>query len=77
LGNVGAADHDGKAEMVNVLEDDSFVPISANRQPQWWNLYNWPAWWQHFNGVGRISWNFKLKPGESLDLGYAWHYYRQ
>lgn len=77
LGNVGEADHDGKAEMVNVLEDDSFVPISTDRHPQWWNGYNWPAWWQHFNGVGRIAWSIKLKPGESVDLKYAWHYYRQ
>jgi hypothetical protein len=77
LGNVGEADHDGKAEMVNVLEDDSFVPISTGRHPQWWNWYNWPAWWQHFNGIGRIAWTIKLKPGESSDLGYVWHYYRQ
>jgi hypothetical protein len=76
LGNVGEVDHDGKAEMVNVLEDDSFVPISSDRHPHWWNWYNWPTWWQHFNGVGRITWNLKLKPGESADLGYAWHYYR-
>ena len=77
LGNVGEADHEGKAEMVNVLEDDSFMPTAGGRQPQWWSWYNWPAWWQHFNGVGRITWNLKLKPGESVDLAYTWHYYRR
>jgi hypothetical protein len=80
LGNVGEADHDGKAEMINVLEDDSFVPVSISHHSQWGNWYNWtawPAWWQHFNGIGRIGWSIKLKPGESVDLKYAWHYYRQ
>ncbi len=80
LGNVGEADHDGKAEMINVLEDDSFVPVSISHHSQWGNWYNWtawPAWWQHFNGIGRIVWSIKLKPGETVDLKYAWHYYRQ
>jgi hypothetical protein len=33
----------------------------------------WPYWWHHFNGMGRISWKVALKPGETVDLGYAWH----
>jgi hypothetical protein len=72
LGNVNEADHQGKTEMVNVLEDTSFAPASA----PWLSGYNWPVWWQHFNGVGRITWNLKLDPGASVDLGYTWHYFR-
>lgn len=77
MGNVGEADHDGQVEMINVLEDDSFVPTATARYPHWWSWYNWPTWWQHFNGVGRITWNLKLKPGEGVDLKYTWHYYRR
>jgi hypothetical protein len=77
LGNVNEADHDGKVEMVNVLEDDSFVPTAVSQPARIWNWYNWPAWWQHFNGVGRITWCLKLAPGQTLDLGYTWHYYRR
>jgi len=75
LGNIGKADHDGAAEMVNVFEDDGYIP--AGRYPYWWNWYNWPHWWYHFNGVGRVTWKFKLDAGKSIDLGYTWHYYWQ
>jgi hypothetical protein len=75
LGNVNVADHDGKVEMVNVLDDDgSGVPSGGAHA---WSWYNWPAWWQHFNGVGRIVWAVNLAPGASVDLTYAWHYYRK
>jgi hypothetical protein len=73
LGNVEAADQDGKAEMVNLFEDDSFATFQA--YPSWWGWYSWPGWWGHFNGVGRITWNVKVEPGKSVDLGYSWHYY--
>jgi hypothetical protein len=73
LGGVGKADNGGTAQMVNVLEDDSYAP--GPETPAWWGSYSWPAWWGHFNGVGRIRWKVKLDPGKSLDLGYTWHYY--
>ncbi|MHC4661170.1 MAG: hypothetical protein ACYS8W_05725 [Planctomycetota bacterium] len=69
LGNVDVEGTDGKAEQVNVFEFDEYL------QPSWWNWYNWPSWWRHFNGLGRITWNVKLEPGKSADLGYKWHYY--
>jgi len=73
LGNVLSADHDGKWEMVNVLEDNA--DADGGPYPYWWNWYGWPAWWNHFNGVGRITWDVKLEPGKSVDLGYTWNYY--
>lgn len=69
LGNVGEATEGGKAEMVNVLEDESAA------RPTWWGWYSWPHWWYHFNGIGRVAWTVKLEPGKSIDLGYTWHYY--
>lgn len=71
LGNVGEATNDGKAERVNVLEDDGSVVV----RPVWWGWYSWPSWWYHFNGIGRIAWKVKLEPGKNIDLGYTWHYY--
>jgi hypothetical protein len=72
LGNVGRADHDGKAAMVNVFEDDDYTPVET---PAWWNSYSWPDWWSHFNGVGRITWKVHLDAGKTVDLGYTWHYF--
>lgn len=75
LGNVGKADHGGMAEMVNVFEDDSF--LARGSYPSWWGSYNWPYWWPHFNGIGRITWKLHLEPKQSVDLGYTWYYYWQ
>ena len=73
LGKVGTADNGGVAEMVNVFED----PASHNEgyYPSWWGWYSWPSWWSHMNGVGRITWKYKLPAKESVDLGYTWSYY--
>jgi hypothetical protein len=72
LGNVTRADNGGVTAKVNVFEDGSFVAGSA---PRWWRWYNFPSWWAHFNGVGRITWKIRIEPGKSVDLGYAWHYF--
>src|SRR5262249_5621867 len=74
LGNVGEADHDGKAEMVNVFEDYSFA---SGGHPSWWGWYNCPYWWHHFNGVGRATWKLTLSADESVDLNYSWYYFWQ
>ena len=72
LGNVLTADHDGKVQMVNVLEDDAAQDTGPGLYgPTWYR----PEWWSHFNGIGRITWNFKLEPGKAIDLGYTWNYY--
>jgi hypothetical protein len=70
LGNVTAADHDGKIEAVNMLED-----MGTGASPTWLSSYSWPYWWHHFNGIGRMTWKFKLEPGKSIDLGYSWNYF--
>lgn len=78
LGNVEEADHDGQAEMVNVLEDATFGPAGypySRNHPHWWGWYGWPSWWSHFNGVGRINWTVRLEAGKSVGLGYTWNYY--
>ena len=73
LGQVEKADHGGEIVRVNALEDDEYSPVSDN--PTWWSWYNWPYWWGHFNGVGRVKWNVKLAPGKNVDLGYKWRYF--
>lgn len=73
LGNANGAGQDGKSEMLNALEDDGAV--SAEARPAWWGWYNWPAYWNHYNGIGRFSWKQKLEPGKSVDLTYSWYYY--
>ncbi len=75
LGNVTDTDHDGTIEMLNVFEDSSFLPSGGFNRLSWWGWYNWPHWWYHFNGVGRIVWKLKLDPGENVELGYTWNYY--
>lgn len=71
LGNVGEANEGGKAEMVNMLDEDG----APYPYPYWWGYYSWPAWWNHFNGMGKITWKLKLEPGKSVALDYDWHYF--
>ncbi len=40
LGKVISADNNGKAEMLNVLEDEGLRPEDA--YPTWWQWYSWP-----------------------------------
>ena len=72
LGNVTGAGNGGVVTKVNVFEDGSYA---AGNSPRWWRWYQWPNWWPHFNGVGRIEWKIRLEPGKTVDLGYTWHYY--
>jgi hypothetical protein len=73
LGRIDECSHDGKIEMVNALEDPSFLPTIST--PRWWYQYNWPYWWYRFNGVGRIKWTVHLEAGKSVELNYSWHYF--
>ena len=72
LGRADSADHEGTVQAVNAFEDGR---IDIDGLPSWWNWYSWPAGWHQLNGIGRISWNLRLEPGKTVDLGYAWHYF--
>ena len=61
LGNVTAAANGGVVTKVNVFEDGSYM---AGDSPRWWRWYQWPNWWPHFNGVGRINWKIRIEPGK-------------
>jgi hypothetical protein len=74
LGSIDEADHEGVVARVNI-QDEGWQSASGN--PSWWGWYNWPYWWHHFNGLGRVTWKVKLDPKQSVDLGYKWHYYWQ
>jgi hypothetical protein len=75
LGEVDTADNDGKTDMLNVFEDQSFLPNAGDNQPNWFGGYNWPYWWNHFNGIGRVTWKATLDPGKDLSVKYTWHYF--
>ncbi|MCC6730219.1 MAG: hypothetical protein IT208_12850 [Chthonomonadales bacterium] len=69
LGQVDQADHGGRAETASLQEGPSYSP----RYPSWWYWFNWPSWWWRLNGLGRFTWEVTLRPGETVDLGCAWH----
>jgi hypothetical protein len=76
LGNVTEAANSGKIEMVNVFEDTAYASGGDEGvRPYWWGWYNWPFWWFHFNGVGKVRWDATIEPGKSVDLTYSWNYY--
>jgi hypothetical protein len=71
LGNPESADRDGNVEKISGFEDGE----SGVARPDWYYYYGWPYWWNNFNSVGRITWKFKMDPGERVDLGYKWNYF--
>lgn len=73
LGNVTAADNQGRTEMANVLEDPAALR-GGEPLPYWWGSLPWPWWWGRLNGMGRIAWTVTLQPGKPLTLGYSWNY---
>ena len=60
-------------DQMNLLEDDE--GLQSAYRPGWYGYYSWPAWWSHFNGVGRVTWTAKLAPGQSAEQSYEWHYF--
>ncbi len=75
LGQIDSADNDGKPDMLNLFEDNSFLPAATDDQPSWWGWYNWPNWWSHFNGIGQVTWKTTLDPTKDVTLNYTWHYF--
>ena len=73
LGNVASTTPEAAVDKLNDVED--LGDAIGGPIPSWWNSYNWPRWWHHFNGLGRITWKFELGPGDTGELEYAWSYY--
>lgn len=72
LGSVENASNNGEIKNLNILEDDSFLSVGSLSNNY---AYNWPSWWSHFNGVGKVSWKVTLEPGKSINYDYSWHYF--
>jgi len=72
LGNIDRANSDGTIQHLGWHEDGW---LATGELPVWWGWYRWPHWWHHFNPVGRIEWDVTLKPGKTVELEYAWHYF--
>jgi hypothetical protein len=73
LGAADSAGQDGKIEKPSAFEGGELLP--GGDYPYWWGWYSWPSWWSYFNGISRITWKISLDPGQSLELGYEWHYF--
>jgi hypothetical protein len=63
LGMLDAASAPGKFSQLSTLDNEDTPAIGASQ------------WWNHFNGVGKVSWKVKMTPKQSLDLKYGWHYF--
>jgi len=72
LGHIDNASHEGLIERLGRHEGEW---MAAGELPFWWHWYNWPYWWYHFNAFGRITWEYQLKPGKTIELEYNWHYF--
>ncbi|MEO7717085.1 MAG: hypothetical protein ABIY70_12850 [Capsulimonas sp.] len=63
LGTMDTATLPGKVEQISTLDNEDAPRISAQE------------WWNHFNGIGKVSWKVKMTPKQCLDLKYGWHYF--
>jgi len=72
LGHIDEASSDGVIEHLGRNEGEW---VTAGELPFWWHWYNWPYWWYHFNAAGRITWQYELRPGQTVELKYDWHYF--
>jgi hypothetical protein len=72
LGNIDSAGGEGK---ITHLDRHEGGWIATDGFPFWWGWYNWPYWWYHFNAIGQVNWELKLKPGQNIELEYQWHYF--
>lgn len=72
-GRIDAANRDGVFGGVNPLEEEG--DATGGGRPAWWNGYNWPQYWEAFNGLSRVTWNIQLASKASADLTYTWHYF--
>ncbi len=72
LGNIDSASGDGEIEHLGRQEGGW---MTADGYPFWWTWYNWPYWWYRFNAIGRVNWQLKLEPEQSIELEYKYHYF--
>lgn len=72
LGEADSASQNGSMNKINMFEEGE-VALSGG-QP-WWGWHSWPYWWNHVNGIGRITWKLKVEPRKPIDFEYTWHYF--
>lgn len=72
-GQLTSCNAGGRLEQVDMASDPAgFVP---DWWEPWWRWGGWPWWWSHFNGAGRVCWQLKLEPGQTVELTCRWHYF--
>ena len=72
-GRVDAANRAGVFGSVNPLEEEG--DAGGEARPAWWSGYNWPPYWESFNGLSRVTWSIQIAPKASADFTYTWHYF--
>lgn len=72
LGAIDTTSNNPEVKNINVLEDEDSVGVTHIYGSY---SYNWPDWWFHFNGVGKITWKVTLEPGKNINFDYSWHYF--
>jgi hypothetical protein len=74
MGTVDSAGSGGKVEVRSAF-DPRLDEAENGRSP--YGSFSYPPWWQRFNPTTRIRWTVRLQPNESVELGYAWHYFAE
>ncbi|MFK7742447.1 MAG: hypothetical protein AB8H80_19190 [Planctomycetota bacterium] len=70
---LGLIDEAGQGGVKRQLDLQSAWDGAA--RPDWWSWWSWPWWCFQHNGVGEVTWNVTLQPGESAKLEASWHYF--
>jgi len=73
VGQVDRADSGGEAVNVDPYSDDTSLALVLSNM----RTFPWPAWWSSVNGLGKFTWTVTLNPGQTVELGYSYHYFWQ
>ncbi len=74
-GRIDTVNRGGVLGAVSPLEDGSGNATAGEARPAWWGGFNWPAYWETFNGLSRVMWNAQIAPKSNADFTYTWHYF--
>lgn len=73
-GMVDNASGNGKVEKVGPAEGTGSAPASGGTLEAWRQI-RWPEWYGRLNMASQVRWSVELKPGETANRNYGWHYF--
>lgn len=71
VGQADRAEANGEAVNVDPLMEEGL----AEADQAGMRAFPWPSWWSRVNGLGRFRWTVAVPPGQTIELGYTWHYF--